>query len=368
MINAYTLYYTLERLYTSIARHLPGGYALPPLQVVFELTYRCNLKCEMCYQRRQVDQLGARRSDKARELSADEIKRLVRRTPWWSLIVFTGGEPLLRQDALDIIAYTARRRRCHIVTNGVALGVTPETAGVLVEAGVMSVGISLDGDQATHDAIRGVPGTFDRTLRGIQALWSVRNERGRAWPLINVKSVITRANAARLGQIVDLATEAGADFCTFQMQNNSIHLSGLMPNRDISLYTARPDPIEDFDVAALKGELAGLAARQAGRPIVRFIPDLPPADYILHYENRAAPTDYLCQTPWATANISAYGDVFPCLNYAIGNVREKELARLWNNSRFRAFRQALRADGLFPGCIGCCDLRSRHCTRRGVEE
>jgi len=368
MINAYTLYYTLERLYTNIARHLPGGYALPPLQVVLELTYRCNLKCEMCYQRRQVDQLGIRHIDKARELSADEIKQLVRGTPWWSLIVFTGGEPLLRQDALDIITYTARRRRCHIVTNGVALGVEPEMAAGLVEAGVMSVGISLDGDRATHDTIRGIPGTFDKTLRGMQTLQRIRRERRRVWPLINVKSVITHANVAQLRQIVALAAESGADFCTFQMQNNSIYLSGLMPNRDLSLYAARPDPIVDLDVAALQQELASLTARQTERPIVRFIPDLPLADYILHYENRADPADYLCQTPWATLNISAYGDVFPCLNYAIGNVREKSLACLWNNSRFRAFRRALRANGLFLGCVGCCDLRPRHRTLREVEE
>jgi MoaA/NifB/PqqE/SkfB family radical SAM enzyme len=357
MLDYYKLYYTLEHVYTSMSRRLPGGYALPPLQVVFELTYRCNLKCSFCYQRRQVDQLGVRTSDKARELTADEIKRIIHQTPVWSLIVFTGGETLLRKDALDIISCAARHRRCHLVTNGTYI--TTEAAQALVESGVMSIGVSLDGDRELHDKIRGVPGTFERVLKGIRAIQRFREERKRRWPLLNVKTTISHANVAHLQRIVATAEEVQADFCTFQMMNNSIYLSGLAPKDDLSLYASRPEPIEDFDLAALKRELAVLVQPREKKPIIRFIPDLAPGEYVLHYDNRMNLKRYWCQTPWATANISAYGDVFPCLNYYIGSLRTDGLARVWNNARFRAFRQTLKRNSLFPGCVGCCDLRAR---------
>ena len=77
MLDLYTLYHFAERLYTGFSRHLPGGYALPPLQMVIELTYRCNLKCEMCFQRRQMEQLHLRPGGPAQELSLEEIQRAV---------------------------------------------------------------------------------------------------------------------------------------------------------------------------------------------------------------------------------------------------------------------------------------------------
>ncbi len=357
MVNYYKLYYTLEHLYTSVSRRLPAGYALPPLQVVFELTYRCNLKCSFCYQRRQVDQLGVRASDKARELTADEIKEIIRHTPLWSLIVFTGGETLLRKDALEIIAYAAQKRRCHIVTNGTYI--TAEVAEALVDIGVMSVGISLDGDAQLHDKIRGVPGTFERVLQAIKDIHRFRAEKRRKWPLINIKTTISHSNVAHLHQIVAIAEEVQADFCTFQMMNNSIHISGLTTNDDLLLYTTKPAPIENFDLVTLERELAALAQPRGKKPVIRFIPSLSPNEYVMHYDNRINPKDYWCQTPWATLNISAYGDVFPCLNYYVGNLRMEGLAKVWNNVRFRTFRQALRQNGLFPDCAGCCDLRAR---------
>ena len=357
MINYYKLYYALEHVYTNLSRHLPGGFALPPLQVVFELTYRCNLKCQFCYQRRQVDHLGVRATDKARELAADQIKKIIRQTPWWSLIVFTGGEPLLRKDALDIVTYAARKRRCHIVTNGTYI--TPKVAEVLVDSGVMSVGISIDGDRELPDAVRGVPGTFERALRAITAIRRIREQKRRKWPLLNVKTVICDSNVNHLQRIVSIAEEAQADFCTFQMMNNSVYLSGLITNDDLSSYAARPDPIEDFDLAALKQELAALIQPRENKPIIRFIPALSPDEYVRHYDNRINPKDYYCQTPWATLNISAYGDVFPCLNYFIGSLGTEDLAKVWNSGRFRAFRQSIRRRGLFPNCVGCCDLRAR---------
>ena len=355
MTNYYKLYYALERFYTSVSRHLPGGYALPPLQVVFELTYRCNLKCSFCYQRRQVDQFGLRAGDKALELSLEEIRQVIAQTPPWSLIIFTGGEPFVRSDFLDILAYATRKRRCHFVTNGALI--TPEIARAVVDLRVLSVGFSVDGDRAIHDRVRGVHGTFDRATEAMRAVRQYRQSAGRRWPLINLKATITESNVRDLGHIVKVARQAGADYCTYQIVNTSLLTSGLQLSDEMAPYFAHPDLIEEFDLEALQGQLQYLGqVRSDSEPVIRFSPNIPPGEIVAHYANKLDVRSYTCYAPWSGVNVSAYGDVFPCFNYRIGSLRENTLRALWNGPRYRAFRQTLTRKGLFAGCVGCCDL------------
>lgn len=358
MIDWYTWYRLAERLYTGFSRHLPGGYALPPLQMVIELTYRCNLKCDFCFQRRQVDQLHLRPGGVAQELGLEEIQRIIAQTPPWSLIIFTGGEPFVRSDILEILAYAARKRRCHVVNNGTRI--TPEIARALVDLQVLSVGFSIDGDQAIHDGIRGVPGTFDRAIGAMREVRRYRESTGRRWPLINFKTTITESNVRGLTKIAELARQAGADYHTYQIVNTSLLISGLQLSDEIKPYGVPPDPIENFDVEALQRQLQRLRQiRSDGGPTIRFLPNLPIDEIVSHYTNRLDVRSYTCFAPWSGMNVSPYGEVFPCFNYRIGSLRENSLRALWNGPRYRAFRQTLKKNGLFPGCVGCCDLAYR---------
>jgi MoaA/NifB/PqqE/SkfB family radical SAM enzyme len=355
MLNLYALYHFAEHLYTGFSRHLPGGYALPPLQMVMELTYRCNLKCEMCFQRRQMEQLHLRPGGPAQELSLEEIQRIIAQTPPWSLIIFTGGEPFVRADILDILAYAAKKRRCHVVTNGALIA--PEVARALVDLRVLSVGFSIDGDRATHDHIRGIPGTFDRTMAAIREVRQHRQNAGQRWPLINLKTTITKSNVHDLVHIVEVARQAGADYCTYQIVNTSLLISGLQLSDEMGPYFSHPDPIGEFDLETLQGQLQHLNQMHSnGAPVIRFLPNIPREEIVAHYENRLDVRCYACGTPWLGANVSPYGDVFPCFNYRIGSLRESTLRALWNGPRYRAFRQVLKRRGLFAGCVGCCDL------------
>jgi sulfatase maturation enzyme AslB (radical SAM superfamily) len=81
MIDLYRLYKLLERWYTGVPRLFNSGRALPPLQMVFELTYRCNLRCPMCYQRRQEKLLGVSHGKASQELDLEAIKRIIDQTP-----------------------------------------------------------------------------------------------------------------------------------------------------------------------------------------------------------------------------------------------------------------------------------------------
>ena len=95
-LDFYSIATRLSRTYGMIQSCLPlmGGNALPPLFLVLELTYRCNLACNFCYVRRQA--AHAHSEGTGRELTQEEIRNVVDQTPPWTVVMLSGGEALLR--------------------------------------------------------------------------------------------------------------------------------------------------------------------------------------------------------------------------------------------------------------------------------
>jgi 12,18-didecarboxysiroheme deacetylase len=129
--------------------------------VVWNVTRRCNLKCVHCYS-------GSEDRDYEDEMSFEEGKALIDDLAEFGspVILFSGGEPLIRRDILDLIRYAAEKgRRAVLSTNGTLI--TEILATRLKELGLSYVGISLDGLETVHDSFRGVQGTFARVMRAI---------------------------------------------------------------------------------------------------------------------------------------------------------------------------------------------------------
>ena len=122
--------------------------------VVWNLTRRCNLRCIHCY--------ASASEDSARELTTDEAKAVIDDLAEMGipLLLFSGGEPLLRKDIFELASYaTSKGIRCALSTNGTLI--TPEIAEKIKEAGFVYVGVSFDGLKETIDRFRGVVGAFD---------------------------------------------------------------------------------------------------------------------------------------------------------------------------------------------------------------
>jgi len=356
-MDLYGIYKSIERLYATVPQRLRflKGKALPPLQLVFELTYRCNLRCEFCYQRREEDQLGVKYDRD--ELTADEIRSIIAQTAPWTLIIFSGGEPFVRKDAMSILEDTVRRRRCHVVTNGTCI--TSEIAERMVDSGLTSLGISIEGPEEVHDRVRG-RNTFSEATGAVRRVVDCRRQRGKRFPLVNLKTTITSENVEHLAGIVDLTQELGADYCSFQIMNTSVMISGMYLCDRLDQYRQRPPLISDFPLHVLEDQLHLISERAArSRVKVRFSPDLSGSEILGHYANQLDMHNYMCFAPWAGINVSPRGEVFPCLNYRIGSVRERPLMELWNGERYREFRLSLLTKGQFAACQGCCDLTPR---------
>jgi len=159
--------------------------------VVWNCTRRCNLRCVHCYSH------SADRNYPG-ELTTQEAEAFIEDIAAFGapVILFSGGEPLMRPDLFDLIARATKAGlRAVISTNGTLI--EPEVAERLKEFGLSYVGVSLDGMRETNDKFRGREGAFDHALAGI------RNCR-QAGIKVGLRFTINKRNAADVGDIFTL--------------------------------------------------------------------------------------------------------------------------------------------------------------------
>lgn len=164
--------------------------------VVYNCTSRCNLKCLHCY-----SSSDSNLSDS--ELTTAEAKRLLSQLAEinCSVLLFSGGEPLLRDDLFQLLAEARRLNlRTVLSTNGTLIDF--DAAKRLAELTVAYVGVSLDGDEQFHDKFRGSTGSFKAALAGIENCKKAGIKTG-------LRFTITKANADQVPILFDIAASAG---------------------------------------------------------------------------------------------------------------------------------------------------------------
>ncbi len=175
-----------------------------PAEVSIEVTHRCPLECQHCYNNLPMGDPDARRQ----ELTLDEhirlLDQLVEQNCLW--LLYTGGEIFARKDFLDI--YSAAKKRGFIITlftNGTML--TPRIVDYLAEYPPFSIEITLYGaTRETYEALTRIPGSFDRCMKGIRLL------RERGLPL-KLKTVPTSINVHEVYEMKRFAEqELGVEF------------------------------------------------------------------------------------------------------------------------------------------------------------
>ena len=124
-------------------------------------TNQCNMFCSHCYREAGEKAQG--------ELTTAEGKKLIEeiKKAGFRIMIFSGGEPLMRPDIFELIAYATKvGLRTVLGTNGTLI--TAEVAAKLKAAGVMGVGISLDSlDQQKHDTLRAYEGAWQQAVAGM---------------------------------------------------------------------------------------------------------------------------------------------------------------------------------------------------------
>ncbi len=168
-----------------------------PFIVFYETTRACDLACRHCrasaQRKAHPDQLTHAQS----KLLLDQLARF----PKPPLLVFTGGDPLKREDIFDLVTYGRSLGLEVAMTPSATPLVTREAIVKLKEAGVRRLAVSLDGaDAATHDAFRGFKGSYQRTME----IMADAREIGIA---LQVNTTVTKRNIEQLDLIADLLAQ-----------------------------------------------------------------------------------------------------------------------------------------------------------------
>ena len=174
------------------------------LRLLFwESTIRCNLSCAHC---RRVETDEAVDSDlttaQAKQL-IDQLARVGREQDFMPIFVFSGGEPLCREDLFELVDYAfAEGVKCALATNGTLID--DVIAARIKAAGVERVSVSLDGATGEiHNKLRKQEGSFEAAVNGIGCL------RKNGVPF-QINMTITRHNAHQLDDVFVLAEQLGA--------------------------------------------------------------------------------------------------------------------------------------------------------------
>jgi len=174
-------------------------YKQNPFIVIWEVTRMCPLNCLHCRAEAQLHPYPG-------ELTTEEGKKLIDEIYSMDnpLFVFSGGDPLMREDLFELTEYAVQKGMRVSLTSSATPRVTEKAVQKTKEIGISRWAVSLDGSDAeTHDYFRGMPGIFDRTMKMISYL----NEAGMSF---QVNTTVTEYNVDKLPEIADLVGKFGA--------------------------------------------------------------------------------------------------------------------------------------------------------------
>lgn len=330
---------TYLRLAARIARS-NGGRQVFPYKLTFVVTYWCNYRCQTCniWQMKPHDELGL-----------DEIERFFERSRDFSWIDFTGGEPFLRKDFVDIVL--AALRRCpslalvHFPTNGYLTDqIVAGVERILGEGPPkLMITVSTDGDEAVNDRVRGIEGGWRRQMETFRRL--------RELPGVDVVLGMTLSDL-NVGEF-DRALEAARGACP-GLTARDFHLN--IAHRSAHYYgNAEADYLDRRD--AMLEELRSFArARGYSLGPVGFLEQR----YLRHAESylRTGRTPMRCHALKSSCFIDSWGNVYPCGMYdlRLGSLRDcdYDLGKLWSSPEtLRVQRQIWNYD--CPQCWTPCE-------------
>lgn len=262
---------------------------LIPFTALLEVTRKCNLHCEHCY----------RVEDKSRhEMAGSKISSLIGelRDAGCLFLTLTGGEPLLRPDFLDICQEAnSANVAINIFTNGTLI--TEEVAHMLSILNILDIAISIYGaTDKTHDNITLNNGSYRKAIRGALTL----KKHGLS---VRFKYIMMKDNIADYDKMLNLSKELG------------IH------------YDLDPviTPCDNGDMAPTKLRLSNENLKKIYKSVTDNLPsEIGNSRFVS------------CSFGRSHCAISAYGDVYPCIQLPVsaGNLMEKSFYDIWNNSEW----------------------------------
>ena len=329
----------LERLLRSLAlvlqdregaapavRRTPFGSHVRELPVLSEiaLTYRCQNRCTFCYAS------APDRGQQVQEMTTAEVTRILdtivdeARVP---TVSFTGGEPTLRTDLPDLIAYAkSRKLRTNLITNG--LRCSSEDYVESLAAGLDSAQVSLEAaDPDIHDAVVGRPGAWQHTIRGIRTLKA-------AGVHVHTNTTINSLNRDHLLVLVDFLADME------------------QPYLSMNMVIRTGDAVGSMEIGYQEiGDLVLPLKERANEHGMKFV-WYSPVPLCLFNPVAHGLGSQSCSAADGLLSIAPDGSVLPCSSFeqGVGNLLHEPFGTIWNRRTARYWR---RKEFLPPGCQHC---------------
>ena len=272
-----------------------------PIAMTFAVTYKCPCQCVHC---------SAARHKKLNipELSTEEAKRVIEESQKLgvSIIAFTGGEPLYRQDIFELIAYVNQKRAVPILfTNGLLL--TQDCVNKLYNAGLYSLFVSIDSPIADeHDNLRGLKGLYENAIEGIKRA----KEKG---IYVGLSSYATQSSTKEgmYRKIHELAKDLGVYNV---MLFDGVPTGKILKDTSEVLTLDQREEIYEFSTQLHKNKIIPPLSSQSWQNSIE--------SYLAGVGCLAANIQYY---------VSAYGEVSPCdfTPLSFGSIRDIPLKKIW---------------------------------------
>jgi radical SAM protein with 4Fe4S-binding SPASM domain len=333
--------------------------AISPNQILrllfWETTIKCNLSCAHC-RRLESDEAASKDLSTAQaENLIEQLAELGRAQPMMPVLVFSGGEPLCRNDLFELFG---KARQAGITpalaTNGTLIDAA--VAEQIRDSGIVRIAVSLDGATAeVHNKLRQLEGSFERALAGIKHLREKEMD-------VQINITLTKHNAGQLEEVHELAKSLGAV---------AVHIFMLVPV-GCGQVLAETDMLSPEQYEEKMLEICRLDSRGELQMKVTCGP---------HYEriirqqglyqerkkqshtNGSVPgrTGHRGNTRGCLAGIGVLfvghqGDVFPCgyLPVKCGNILKQKLSDIWQNNKDL---ERMRNSNSLEGKCGICGYR-----------
>lgn len=307
-----------------------------PIYAVWEITLACDLACRHCGSR-----AGRERPD---ELSTAEALDLVEQIADLGTkeVTLIGGEAYLRDDWLDIVRAIRKRGMAVTMTSG-GRGLTEELIARAEDAGLMGASISIDGDEETHDRLRGVTGSYRAAMEAMRIM-RARNMR------VACNSQINRLSVPHLPSILERIAELGIHSWQIQL---TVPMGRAADEPDVLL--------QPYDLLSLFPLLADLKKR-CDELRVRMWPGnnigyFGPFESILRGYH-ASGHGGSCGAGRATLGIEANGAIKGCPSlptdaWTGGNIRDQRLVDIWERAEALRYTRDRTKRDLWGFCQSC---------------
>ena len=326
------------------------------LRLLFwEATIKCNLSCAHC---RRLESDEAVVTDLSTSQGKDLIEQLAqigRAQPMMPVLVFSGGEPLCRDDIFELIAYAGSLGITPaLATNGTMINVA--TSQKIVDSGIVRVAVSLDGSTAeVHNRLRQLDGSFEKAIEGIRQLHKKKVP-------FQINITLTKHNAEQLNDVYALTGSLGAV---------ALHIFMLVPvgcGRTLAetdmlspqqyeqklLEICRLDNTGQLQVKVTCGPHYERVIRQQGLYQTRSKAGSGYSS--VPGRSRHSGSSKGCLAGLGVLFVGHQGDVFPCgyLPVKCGNVLKESLSQIWHNNKDLA---RMRDSSALEGKCGICGYK-----------